>query len=65
MSFPVAMFHYFNQPEYYEDYVTKLKQTVFPPVNKQRDDELKDAIKKIQQSQDLRILQAMEQGSKQ
>lgn len=42
LSFPVAMFHYFNQPEYFEKWVTQTKREVFPPENKSHAKELDD-----------------------
>ncbi|XP_026755716.1 protein PET100 homolog, mitochondrial [Galleria mellonella] len=39
MSFPVILFHYFNQPAYFEEWVTKTKRNIFPPENaKDRED---------------------------
>lgn len=33
MSFPVAMFHYFNQPEYFEKWVNQFKKFTTPKKN--------------------------------
>lgn len=30
MSFPVGLFHYFNQPEYFEEYVISTKRKIYP-----------------------------------
>ncbi|GBP39439.1 Protein PET100 homolog, mitochondrial [Eumeta japonica] len=48
MAFPVALFHYFNQPTYFEEWVTNTKREIFPPENKEN----KEAIKKL--IQDMR-----------
>lgn len=31
VTFPVAMFHYFNQPKLFEEWVIKTKREIFPP----------------------------------
>lgn len=31
LAFPVGSFYYFNQPEYFEEYVIKMKRTMYPP----------------------------------
>jgi len=33
MSFPVVLFHYFNQPEFYEEWVTNTRRSIYPPEN--------------------------------
>ena len=48
LAFPVAMFHYFNQPEYFEKWVTQTKRELFPPDSKSNAkelDELKQTIR--------------------
>lgn len=35
MSFPVVLFYYFNQPKYFEEWVTKTKRELYPPDNPQ------------------------------
>ncbi|XP_022120546.1 protein PET100 homolog, mitochondrial [Pieris rapae] len=32
-SFPVALFFYFNQPTYFEEWVTNTKRQILPPEN--------------------------------
>lgn len=61
MTFPVALFHYFNQPQYYEKWVTDMKQELYPPESKSKHKEFKDAIKKIQEKQEMKMLKAMEE----
>ena len=34
MTFPVGLFWYFNQPEYFEKWVIQTKQQLYPPANK-------------------------------
>lgn len=50
------MFHYFNQPEYFEKWVTQTKREIFPPENKSHTKELDDLKMTIRKRQ----IQAME-----
>lgn len=34
--FPVAVFYYFNKPNFYEDYVQKRMKEIYPPKDKSR-----------------------------
>lgn len=63
MAFPVACFHYFNQPEYFEEWVTKTKREIYPPDSKSQNAEFANALKNIQKEQHLRILKEMEKNS--
>lgn len=63
LSFPVAMFHYFNQPEYFEKWVTQTKREVFPPENKSHAkelDDLKMAIRKRRNDLQLQTIADLE-----
>lgn len=60
MTFPVALFYYFNQPEYFEDWVTNIRRELYPPENKMHKDEIQNAVKEMQQKQDLEMLRAFE-----
>lgn len=60
MAFPVLMFHYFNQPQYYEEYITKLKQEVFPPEKKERKEELHKIMNEIKLQRTLNELKELE-----
>ncbi|XP_037077493.1 protein PET100 homolog, mitochondrial-like [Pollicipes pollicipes] len=40
MTFPVGLFWYFNQPEYFEKWVIQTKQQLYPPSTKTHRDEL-------------------------
>lgn len=33
LSFPVASFYFFNQPQLFEEYVIKMKRVMYPPEN--------------------------------
>lgn len=40
LSFPVATFHYFARPEYFEKYVIETKREIFPPEDEMLRDEV-------------------------
>lgn len=44
VSFPVTLFHYFNQPTIFEDWVIKAKKEHFPAQSKQMMKEMDDFI---------------------
>lgn len=63
LSFPVAMFHYFNQPEYFEKWVTQTKREIFPPENKSHTkelDDLKMTVRKRRNEQQMQELDELE-----
>nr|CAH7754894.1 unnamed protein product [Callosobruchus chinensis] len=60
VSFPVAMFYYFNQPQYFEEWVVKTKRELYPPESKEKREKFENAIKAIKQKQELAILAQLE-----
>lgn len=60
MAFPVALFHYFNQPEYFEEWVTKTRREIYPPDDTPRMLEFKKALKDLQKEQDDKLFGALE-----
>ena len=63
MAFPVAMFHYFNQPEYFETWVTKVKREIYPPENKYQREEFLQNIREIRRAQELKALQELQDSA--
>nr|CAD7256674.1 unnamed protein product [Timema shepardi] len=57
-----GMFHYFNQPELFEEWVVKTRRELFPPENMTHKDEIIDCIQKLQEKQDLEMLRLLEGG---
>ncbi|XP_063824097.1 protein PET100 homolog, mitochondrial [Ostrinia nubilalis] len=51
MSFPVCLFHYFNQPTYFEEWVTNTKREIFPPENKQDRKDIEKLIQDMRKKQ--------------
>ncbi|XP_059621918.1 protein PET100 homolog, mitochondrial [Phlebotomus argentipes] len=45
--FPVALFHYFNQPEYFEKWVTSTRRELYPPEDPKQIEEIRKTIKSI------------------
>lgn len=64
ISFPVAMFHYFNQPAYFEKWVTQTKREIYPPDDEVADNEIKKTIKLLRQRQDMEMTKALEEFEK-
>lgn len=68
VSFPVAMFHYFNQPELFEKWVTEKKREIYPPEEKNGRQQLQTLILEMREQNDADLLKAldlMEQKQKQ
>lgn len=55
MAFPVGMFHYFNQPEYFEKWVTETKRQLYPPESKSHRDEIEKTIKAMRAKHDQEL----------
>lgn len=58
IMFPVVMFHYFNQPKYFEEWVIKTKRELYPPDSDQV--ELKEALRKIKEQQEIAYMKTLE-----
>ena len=59
MTFPVAMFYYFNQPEYFEKWVTKTRREMYPPEDKSHREEIETLIRSMREKKDQEILNAL------
>lgn len=64
MTFPVAMFHIFNQPEYFEEWVTKKKRELYPAESLTNQLEIQQAIKDHREKQDNKLMKALEEIEK-
>lgn len=63
MAFPVLAFHFFNQPAYFEKWVTNVKREMYPPEreeDRQKIDELKKYMRQKQQQEILAAIQENE-----
>ncbi|XP_055629298.1 protein PET100 homolog, mitochondrial [Toxorhynchites rutilus septentrionalis] len=61
MAFPVAMFHWFNQPEYFERWVTDTKRQIFPREKQEDRDAIDEVIRKQREKKDMELLKALEE----
>ncbi|XP_050067688.1 protein PET100 homolog, mitochondrial [Anopheles maculipalpis] len=61
MTFPVAMFHWFNQPEYFEKWVTDTRRQLYPPENPQHRAEIEKCIRNVRERHDQELLKALEE----
>lgn len=50
-SFPVGLFFYFNQPAYFEEWVTNTKRQIFPPENMKDREAIQQLIKDMRKKQ--------------
>ncbi|KAJ8964139.1 hypothetical protein NQ314_005107 [Rhamnusium bicolor] len=64
VMFPVALFHYFNQPEYFEEWVVKTKRELYPPESKEKRESFEKAIRAIREEQELALLTKLEDAQK-
>lgn len=50
ITFPVGLFYYFNQPKYFEEWVIKTKQELYPP-DDEKAAEFRKALNELKQKQ--------------
>lgn len=62
MAFPVGIFHYFNQPQYFEESLVKMKREMYPPQDSAEAIAFRKAIREIQMEQELEELKKMEEA---
>lgn len=60
VAFPVAMFHYFNQPEYFERWVTDKKREIYPPEEKNGKEQLQTLIREMREQNDQKLMSALD-----
>lgn len=60
MSFPVALFHYFNQPEYFEKYVIEKKREMYPIEDEKTKESLDRVIRMMREKEEKNELHALE-----
>ncbi|KAL6260533.1 hypothetical protein P5V15_008055 [Pogonomyrmex californicus] len=64
ISFPVGIFHYVNQPAYFEKWVIKAKEEYYPSESRQANKELEDFIYEFNAKYERKQLDALEKQSK-
>ncbi|CAM1306793.1 Uncharacterised protein g4460 [Pycnogonum litorale] len=55
MAFPVGVFYIFNQPQYFEEWVTKSRYEMHPPVDEKNAALLRNTIKKHNEKYEKRL----------
>lgn len=60
MLFPLVTFHFFNQPQYYEEWVLKTKREMYPPESEEVNEKIRAQFLEIRREQELRELKRME-----
>lgn len=64
MAFPVGLFHYFNQPEYFEKWVTDQKRLMYPPDSKSHRSEIEQTIRDMRDKHDNKLIKELEEMEK-
>lgn len=59
VSFPVALFHYFNQPQNFEEQVKTMVQRTNSPEEEEFKKEIKKVIKQMQEEEEARMLKSL------
>ncbi|CAG9835135.1 unnamed protein product [Diabrotica balteata] len=60
IAFPVAMFTYFNQPQYFEDWVIKNKRDMYNAKSVKDQKEFENTINSLRRKQELKLLNQLE-----
>lgn len=60
LSFPVTLFYFFNQPQYFEKWVVAKKQECYPPQDNQGEREIKAYIETVKAKRREELLKEME-----
>ncbi|XP_012254264.1 protein PET100 homolog, mitochondrial [Athalia rosae] len=60
MAFPVALFHYFNQPEVYEESITNKKREIYPVVKREKEQEIRDQLRAARDRREAKQLRELE-----
>lgn len=61
MAFPVGSFYYFNQPQYFEEYVVRKKREMYPPDDTKKRDLVERLQRKLNAETDLEFQRALEE----
>lgn len=64
MIFPVTLFHYFNQPQYYEEYVAKVKKELYPPQSEELNQLLREKLNSVREQRELDELKKLAEKHK-
>lgn len=62
MAFPVLAFHFFNQPAYFEKWVTNVKREMYPPDREEDRERIEEFKKYMRQKHQQEILEAIKEN---
>lgn len=62
MTFPVAMFHYFNSPQIFEQEVTKIKLETYPAISTERQEQIEEMIRETNARRERKNLQKLQEN---
>jgi len=65
ISFPVGMFHYVNQPAYFDKWVIKAKEEYYPTESRKLHEQMDEFIRDFNANSERKRLDALESGNKQ
>lgn len=61
ITFPVAMFYVFNQPQIFEEWVIRKKRELYPPESMTGNAELRQFIKSYQAEKESELLRELQE----
>lgn len=64
LTFPVATFHYFARPEYFEKYVIETKRQIYPPEDETLRDEVHSLLRDMRNGTLQEKIKQMENATK-
>jgi len=64
VTFPVAMFYIYNQPQLFEDWVIRKKRELYPPLSTRETEEMKAFIKSYKLEKEAELLRDLRQEEK-
>lgn len=62
MMFPVGIFYYFNQPQYFEKWVVKVRREIYPPENVKAKLDIEKCINEYSNKRNKRLFEALSES---
>nr|CAG4643911.1 EOG090X0508 [Lepidurus arcticus] len=64
IMFPVVLFYHFNQAEYFEDWMIKMRRELYPPENKMHRKEIEETIRQMNARKGAELQRLLEEEEK-
>lgn len=61
MMFPVGIFYYFNQPEYFEEWMISMRRELYPPEKMMHRKEFEETIRSMREKREREYLKLLEE----